>query len=376
MVRIVALLTAIYSPLTFANLADVNLTAKLEEARENASKDEKAQRQILGSLYTINQKMKTMSKKREHLNDRMLSAKGDVQGLAKGIAVLESKIKSQRAVLSLRLRELFRRREGGPIQTLLSAGDVFEFDRNLKFLKIVADRDYQLIKDYEENVRVLAERRDQLKSKVKKLVGIERELEKQEALLSETQTSKAALLARLKVQHQEALEKIKGLKKTAIQVQAMALDPRLSQLLEDSFSDGKGKLKPPVQGELVQGYGVLHDDEFKFNLSHKGLFWRAKKNSEVRTVWQASVRFAGELAGQGQTVILDHGDHYYTVYAHNEKVLVKMGERVKQGQVIALSGSSSTKFGPGIYFEVRHFSDAIDPMAWIARNETKDDHEK
>jgi septal ring factor EnvC (AmiA/AmiB activator) len=69
--------------------------------------------------------------------------------------------------------------------------------------------------------------------------------------------------------------------------------------------------------------------------------------------------------GFGQTLIVDHGDHYYTVYSHNETISVNVGDEVGQNQVVATVGSNPELSRDGIYFEVRHFSEPYDPQSWM-----------
>ncbi len=63
-------------------------------------------------------------------------------------------------------------------------------------------------------------------------------------------------------------------------------------------------------------------------------------------------------------MVLDHGDEYYSLYAHNARTFVRESEFVEEGQLIAKVGQSPY-FGPGLYFELRHYSDPIDPILWI-----------
>ena len=66
-------------------------------------------------------------------------------------------------------------------------------------------------------------------------------------------------------------------------------------------------------------------------------------------------------------MIIDHGHHYYTVYAHLEEVFKVKGDRVDQGEVIATVGDSGSMEGPALHFEVRHHGKPIDPLVWIQK---------
>jgi septal ring factor EnvC (AmiA/AmiB activator) len=98
---------------------------------------------------------------------------------------------------------------------------------------------------------------------------------------------------------------------------------------------------------------------------HKGMFFAAKANSQVTCIAEGTVVLAGSLPGYGKSVIVDHGDNYYSVYAFASQLKVKEGAKIKEGETLALAGGVSPLFGPGLYFEIRHFTDAIDPRRWI-----------
>jgi septal ring factor EnvC (AmiA/AmiB activator) len=64
-------------------------------------------------------------------------------------------------------------------------------------------------------------------------------------------------------------------------------------------------------------------------------------------------------------MIIDHGDHYYSVYAHLEERLKYKGEKVETGATIGIAGDTGSITGAGLYFEVRHRGKPLDPLEWI-----------
>jgi septal ring factor EnvC (AmiA/AmiB activator) len=116
---------------------------------------------------------------------------------------------------------------------------------------------------------------------------------------------------------------------------------------------------------VLKRFGLVKQIDQPYVLSNKGVLLAANQGSPVRAVFGGVVSFVGSLPGLGKVLILDHGDHYYTVYGNNADVRVQLGQEVTQSQVIANSGRSSFDQQNGLYFEVRHFSEPYNPMEWV-----------
>ena len=80
-----------------------------------------------------------------------------------------------------------------------------------------------------------------------------------------------------------------------------------------------------------------------------------------------AVAYRGWLKGYGNLLVLDHGDGYYTLYAHASQILVDEGDQVKGGELIGRVGETGSVEGPRLHFEVRYQSRAEDPQLWLRR---------
>jgi septal ring factor EnvC (AmiA/AmiB activator) len=78
-----------------------------------------------------------------------------------------------------------------------------------------------------------------------------------------------------------------------------------------------------------------------------------------------TVIFADRFSGYGKMVIVDHGQRYYTVYAHLGEILKDVGATVQKGETIASVGDSDSPKGARLYFEIRKDGKALDPVAWL-----------
>lgn len=124
--------------------------------------------------------------------------------------------------------------------------------------------------------------------------------------------------------------------------------------------------KPVKNGWLSSHYGQRTDPFTGKKESHYGMDFAGKKGSEIIAVAAGVVTWSGRKSGYGRLVEINHGNHYVTRYAHNDKNLVQVGETVKKGQAIALMGSSGRSTGPHVHFEVRHKGKVINPKKLIA----------
>jgi murein DD-endopeptidase MepM/ murein hydrolase activator NlpD len=119
----------------------------------------------------------------------------------------------------------------------------------------------------------------------------------------------------------------------------------------------------PLQGKVISSFGAkskgLHND---------GINIAARRGTSVRAAENGVVAYAGnELRGFGNMLLIKHAGGWITAYAHNEKLLVKRGDKVSRGQIIARVGSSGSVTKPQLHFELRKGKQAVDPRKYLRR---------
>lgn len=120
---------------------------------------------------------------------------------------------------------------------------------------------------------------------------------------------------------------------------------------------GRGTYIWPLKGSLVSRYGMRNGRR------HTGIDIGAPAGAPIRASRAGEVAYAGSgYRGYGKLVILDHGDGDRTYYAHNRELLVRQGEKVRQGELIARCGKTGNASGPHLHFEIRRGSRILDPL--------------
>ncbi|WP_324731671.1 M23 family metallopeptidase [Pseudomonas paeninsulae] len=156
---------------------------------------------------------------------------------------------------------------------------------------------------------------------------------------------------------------------------ALRLDSReqqlevLEQLLADRQLHEAEYLagRPVLQGYISSPFG-RRTDPMNGRLSvHKGVDFAAKAGSDVIAVAAGVVTAASRRSGYGNAVEISHVDGYVTLYAHNQRNLVQVGDLVQRGQVIAKVGSTGRSTGSHVHFEVSQNGRVVNPTSYIAR---------
>jgi septal ring factor EnvC (AmiA/AmiB activator) len=122
----------------------------------------------------------------------------------------------------------------------------------------------------------------------------------------------------------------------------------------------KRKLSWPVKGRLLHNFGTRKQGYLKW----KGVLISAPISRQVQTIHNGTVLFSDWLKGYGLLTVIDHGNGYMSLYAHNQTLLKSVGDRVETGEPIALIGQSGGLEQSGLYFEIRHKGKALNPKLW------------
>ena len=122
---------------------------------------------------------------------------------------------------------------------------------------------------------------------------------------------------------------------------------------------------PAPNRKITSLFGNRIDPFFSKLAMHAGIDFRQKTGSEVKATGAGVVIHAGTAGGYGIMVEIDHGNGITTRYGHLSKVLVKEGDMIDAGDLIALSGSTGRSTGPHLHYEVRRNGRAVDPMRFL-----------
>lgn len=119
----------------------------------------------------------------------------------------------------------------------------------------------------------------------------------------------------------------------------------------------------PLAGSLLAGFGGTMPD----GSASSGLLIGAAAGTPVRAVADGQVVFAEWMSGYGLLCIVDHGNGYMSLYAHNDALMKDVGARVSRGDAVGSVGNSGGQGRPALYFELRRAGKPVNPSVWLRR---------
>jgi septal ring factor EnvC (AmiA/AmiB activator) len=341
-----------------------NIAKDFESNKKQIEDAEVKQRKVLSALYEINKKMKKIVTEKGNLSQQRAQLEFEIKNLSDKVQSLEVQAKSQRALLAERLRAIYKLGGKSVARFIFASTDAASFDRNLKILGVVASRDLDLIKNYSHDLQELKNKKQAVADRLNKMKKVEGRITAQEKNMISEQQMKNKILDGTRKSKLFAMNRLNTLREKSMQFNVEDSGV-YDMLFKPSFFDQKGQLPSPIQGLVTLKFGLLKNPNETYTISNKGIFIQANAETEVKSIFEGKVSFVGELPGFGQTIILDHGDHYYSVYSHIHDTKVNVGDEVSQSESIANVASAESDGAPGIYFEIRHFSEPYDPQQWM-----------
>lgn len=356
---------AIFIVVLFASMiAGASMESSYLNQREKFLKKDSQNRNILSDLYRMQSGIKKLHQEKGKIQTKVEKAQKGIEGISPLVQKAESALLVQKIQIQKRLMYILKFQDMSFLKILFSSQTPSEMDRNLRILKGLTERDYVSLRGYFQNVKAIINKKKELLYKKKELDQLLVDLQKKEELLNSKTKEKAIVLSSLKKQQKDLLLNLKKMRENT---QNLSDEKKefLDVLFEPLFFERKGSLKKPVVGQYLQGYGVMEHPLYKTQLRHKGIFIGANKGENVKSVASGKVSYVSDLQGLGKTLILDHGDHYFSVYSQLKNIDLKVGDAVSEGQVVAQIGYPNPFFGEGLYFELRHFAEPVNPQEWF-----------
>ena len=161
------------------------------------------------------------------------------------------------------------------------------------------------------------------------------------------------------------ITKRNGTEESREMINEVVIKEPVCKIVEKGTQTPPTYIKPISGGRLSSNYGGRKAPTKGASTNHKGIDWATPTGTAVMASSGGTVSVAGWQSGYGYVVYINHPDGRQTRYGHLSKILVSVGQKVQQGQKIALSGNTGRSTGPHLHFELRINGQAVNPLNYL-----------
>jgi len=280
----------------------------------------------------------------------------------------------QRAnTIDVSIQELWVLQQGGGFRVWLGDQNPEDVARNLAYFQTLIEAQQQTIAEYELGLEAVEQNRSRIAQAQTALREQATAAAATKATLTDQRATRQSTLTLISQRVQDDQQRLSALERDQARLNALldeleALAAASSPVVAPPeaqlpFADTQGALSMPMAGKLTNRYGARRNADIRW----RGWLITADEGEPVRAVHGGDIIYADWLRGQGLLIVIDHGEGWLSLYAQNHSLLRGVGDRVSAGDIIAKAGASGGSETSGLYFEIRHRGEPVDPGEWIRR---------
>jgi septal ring factor EnvC (AmiA/AmiB activator) len=333
------------------------------EISSATTRKNKLQRQLRDAEVELGELQRAMAGNRSTIS----ASEKELASLEKQREALELARDQQQARIAIELKTAWQMGRQGQIKVLLNQESPHTVARAMGYYRYFFEARNELLGQFRETLEQLQVVEQEIESTLARLGQQQRALEKQQQQLAKARETRTLAVAKLndsirdkgqqlkqKEQDRRELEKLlKAIEEAVVNLEV----PENYQ----AFNSARGKMPWPVKGKPSNRFGRPRNEG---KMRWQGVNIPAAEGTTVKAIHHGRVVYADWLRGSGLLLIIDHGDGYMSLYAHNQSLLRDVGEWVSAGTPISTVGDSGGLDRAALYFEIRHQGKPTDPARW------------
>ena len=293
-------------------------------------------------------------------NEKMEKLDEESESLQKDIKKLKEDISENQESLGNRLKVINNNYTLGYIKVILSSNTISDFLNNIYIVKEVVAQDKQLLKDLESDKSEIEDKQKTLENNKEQVKSIKDNLIKDKENLDNDKDELKKLKKKL-VKEEEALEE--KLQKIAAENSSAKMNTEVSSSSNAVISNGSWPV--PGYSRVSSPFGYRIHPVLGVKKLHTGIDIPAPTGTPAVAVANGTVIYSGVQGTYGNTVMIKHDNGLVSLYAHNSSLVVRVGDKVKKGQVVSKIGSTGRSTGPHLHFEIRVNGTAQNPLSYL-----------
>jgi murein DD-endopeptidase MepM/ murein hydrolase activator NlpD len=275
---------------------------------------------------------------------------------------LKRRLREAVQILEQRLIAIYESNEPDLITVLLQSHGFDDLLARTQYMETLQHQDNDIVarvrglrNEMQVTVNTVRTARDQIAARKRELEATRVKLKQRTDALATARRKQHSTLTQIRKQKED----LEGDLSAISQKIAEQLAANTGSLPAGPIRGGSGMFIWPVNGPVVSGFGM------RWGRMHEGIDIAVPTGTPIRAAAAGSVSIAGSVGGYGNYTCIGHGGSLSTCYAHQERILVSVGQQVAQAQVIGISDCTGHCLGPHVHFEVRVNGQAVDPLGYL-----------
>lgn len=351
---------------------------EIKQLKENIRKSGQQASSINQQIALIDKEMALISQAKGLLQkeQRLLAQRAENNQMQ--LNATRKRLEQLRSVFKARLIYMYKYGRSKTLALLVASKSINQALIRFRYLKQISDYDSEIIHEIEQRKEGIREIQSQLKQDMAYKSRSIRSKKTAEKSYKQKKKEKNHLLARVRKNQNYFKNQLAVKQGQQKQIRSMivTLENMRSKSDEttpekyvkinfDNFKKGKRKLPWPVRGKVISNFGKQYDPGTKTYTTNSGIEINSKLGTPVKCVFRGVVRLITYMSGYGNTIIIDHGKGYYSVYSYLGEIYVHKNDVVDTNQIIAQVGESGSLSGSKLHFEIYAKNLPNNPLSWL-----------
>ena len=359
-----------------------SLRNEIEETKKRIQSEDRKEKSTVRKVSNLSEEISLLQRLVKEIDKEEKLLVADITRTENQILKSEVELDTLRARYARRLNKIYKKGKLTNLEKVFSSTSWRQAIYRSKYLKIIAEIDQKTYDTIKSLLVEIGKQKLNLEAALRKKRRLKRDRSQTLKLVQNKKRKEQRALIKIR-QSQKDLktfltEKQAGVKQLEVIIKKIRDDinrfereARIRQqqqaLQSKEFPKLKGQLEWPAQGRVITKFGRQWNPKLKTTTENPGIDIKGKPGSEIRSVLGGIVTTITFIRGFGTTIIIDHGNGFYTVYGHVTKVETNEDSQVRGGDVIAYMGDSSSINGAQLHFEIWGQGKKLDPEKWLKR---------
>lgn len=371
------------SSLTDAKKKKTAIEQEMKRAKETLAKLEALKGDAVAYVKQMDATLETLSEELAQLST-------DIEAKEEQIAITTTELQAaevteaeQYEAMKLRIKYMYEKGDSSYVDLLLQARSLSELLNKAEYIGKISEYDREKLDEYIATKEQIAETKVVLETEHEELLDLQEQTEAKHASVEELLAAKQAELKSVESQidaaEADVTEYQKDLKKQEDSIKAIEAEIKRQEEAAKKKTQASGQTYKtqsigdikfiwpcPASGRITSKFGARSSPTKGASSNHQGIDVGAPTGSNILAAAGGTVVVSTYSYSAGNYVMINHGGGVYTVYMHASKLLCKVGDTVKQGQVIAKVGSTGYSTGPHLHFGIRVNGTYVNPSKYVS----------